>query len=244
MSGFRSYLLLLRWQLLRYRPLLPLLAGIQVALGVGVIFGFSFLVPHLTPTVVLYFATGAPTLSLILMGLTALPQEIAQDRSTGKFTYVAALPVPRLAPMLADVTFWMLIQLPGAVVTLLLANLRFGLHLDVSGLVVPAVILVALTASAVGYAIAVALPPNATSQVSSFVSIALLLFSPINFPLGRLPVWLQDVHRALPVTYMSDIMRGGLTGRYDASRWLAFAVVAAWCALGLTVSGRAARHRG
>jgi len=39
-------------------------------------------------------------------------------RTNGRFAYVAALPVPRLAPMCADVTFWLLVQLPGWVVTL------------------------------------------------------------------------------------------------------------------------------
>ncbi len=244
MSAVRGYALLLRWQLLRYRKQVVLFATIQVALGVGVIFGFSFLVPHVTPQVALYFATGAPTLTLILMGLTALPQDTAQARTSGRFDYIAALPVPRLAPMLADVTLWLLIQVPGTVLTLLIAWLRFGIALHIGVLVVPAVVLVATTSAAVGYAIAVALPPAATAQVASFVSIVLLLFSPINFPLERLPMWLQDIHRGLPVTYMADIMRGGLTGHYGVNAMLAFTIVVAWCAAGLAVSARAANRRG
>jgi ABC-2 type transport system permease protein len=151
--------------------------------------------------------------------------------------------VPRLAPMCADVTFWLLMQLPGWVVTLVLAVLHFHLRLRVEPSVVPAVALVALSAAAVGYGVAVWFPPGAVSQVSQFMSIALLLFSPINFPLDRLPTWLQDVHRALPITYMADLIRGGLTGRYDVSRVLAFAVVGGYCALGLVVAGWAARRR-
>ena len=243
-QAWRSYLLLLRWQLLRNRQLFLLMVTIQVALGVGVIYGFSFLVPRITPSVALFFATGAPTLSLILMGLTVLPQEIAQARTSGRFTYVAALPVPRLAPMLAEVSFWLLVQLPGTVLTLVLASLRFHIHLHIGALVVPSIALVSLTSAAVGYGVAVALPPAATGQVTGFLSIALLLFSPINFPLDRLPVWLQDVHRALPVTYMADVVRGGLTGRYGVNAPLAFGVLVAYCVLGLAVSARAAAKRG
>jgi ABC-2 type transport system permease protein len=243
-SAWRSFVLLLRWEALRQRQFLVLLVVIQVALGVGVIYGFSFLVPHVTPTIALYFATGAPTLTLILIGLTFLPQETSQARISGRFSYVTALPVPRLVPMLAAVSFWLLLQLPGAVITLLIATVRFHLHLHVSLLVIPAVGLVSLTAATVGYAIAVALPPTVASQVASFASIALLLFSPINFPLSRLPVWLQDVHRGLPVTYSADIVRGALSGGYGSNRALAFGVVAAWCAVGLAISGRAASRRG
>jgi ABC-2 type transport system permease protein len=244
MKAWRSYALLVRWQLMRNRRLLILLVTIQVALGVGVIYGFSYLVPHITPAVAVFFATGAPTLTLILMGLTFVPQETAQSRISGRYTYVAALPVPRLAPMLADVTFWLLMQLPGTILTLVLAAVRFDVHFHVAAVIVPAFVLVSLTAAAVGYAIAVSLPPAATGQVTSFLSIALLLFSPINFPLDRLPGWLQDLHRGLPVTYMADIIRGGLTGSYGADAGLAFGVVGAYCVLGLALSARAAAHRG
>ena len=244
MSAGRSYWLLVRWQMMRNRQVLPLLLVIQVALGVGVIYGFSYLVPHITPAVALFFATGAPTLTLILMGLTFVPQETAQARISGRYTYVSALPVPRLAPMLADVTFWLLMQLPGTIVTLLLAAVRFDVHFHVAAVVVLAFALVSLTAAAVGYAMAVSMPPAATGQVSSFLSIALLLFSPINFPLDRLPGWLQDLHRGLPVTYMADIIRGGLTGSYSVDAGLAFGVVAAYCVLGLALSARAAARRG
>lgn len=243
-QAWRSYLLLFRWQWLRNRQLFVLLATIQIALGVGVIFGFSYLVPHITPQVAVFFACGAPTLTLILMGLTLVPQETAQARVSGRFDYVSALPVPRLAPMFADVSYWLLVQLPGTIVTLALAAWRFDVHFHLTGLLVPAILLVSLTSAAVGYGVAVTFPPSATTQVTQFLSIALLLFSPIEFPLSRLPEWLQELHRVLPVTYMANVIRGGLTGQYGASRALAFAVLAAYCVGGLMMSVRAANRRG
>ena len=242
-QALRSYGLLFRWQLLRNRQLFVLLATIQIALGVGVIFGFSYLVPQITPQVALFFATGAPTLSLILVGLTVVPQETAQSRTDGRLSYLAALPVPRLTPMLAEVTFWLLVQLPGTVATLTIAALHFDIHLHISPFVIPAVGLVALTSAAVGYALAVSLPPTVASQIASFMSIVLLLFSPINYPLSRLPEVLQDIHRALPVTYMADVIRGSLSGEYGANRSLAFGVVSAYCVAGLALAVRAAARR-
>src|SRR3954469_4298469 len=167
-AALRSYGLLLRWQIQRNRRLLVLLVAIQVALGVGMIYGFSFLLPRVTPEVAVFFATGAPTLSMILIGLTVVPQETALSRTNGRFAYVAALPVPRLAPMFADVTFWLLVQLPGWVLTLVLAVVHFHLHLQVEAWIVPAVVLVSLSAAAVGYGVAVSFPPGAVGQVSQF----------------------------------------------------------------------------
>src|SRR4051794_38262952 len=168
-TALRSYGLLLRWQVQRNRRLLVLLVTIQVALGIGMIYGFSFLLPRVTPEVAVFFATGAPTLSMILIGLTVVPQETAQARTNGRFAYVAALPVPRLAPMFADVTFWLLVQLPGWVATVVLAVLHFHLHLHVDALVIPAVVLVSLSAAAVGYGVAGVFPPGAAQQGSSVI---------------------------------------------------------------------------
>ena len=103
--------------------------------------------------------------------------------------------------------------------------------------------LVALTSAAVGYALAVLMPPTVASQIASFLSIVLLLFSPISFPLDRLPTVLQDIHRGLPVTYMADVVRGSLSGRYDVNKGLAFGVVSAYCVVGLTLAARAASRR-
>lgn len=242
-AAWRSYRLLLRWQLLRQARLLPLLVGIQIALGLGLIYGFGFLVPQITPQIALYLATGAVTLSVILIGLSVVSQETAQARTSGRHLYVTSLPVPRLAPMFAEVTFWVLVQLPGSAATLLLAKLRFHLVLHISLLVIPAIMLVCLTAASIGYAVAVSLPPTATQQVSQFLSIGLLLFSPISFPISRLPHVLQDIHRVLPITYMADIVRGSLTGRFDVGRPLAFGVVGLWCAVGLLASGWVASRR-
>lgn len=238
-----AYRLLLRWQFLRQRQLLALFVAIQMLLGIGIIFGFTFLVPHVTPQVALYFSTGATTMTLVLIGLVVVPQEVAQARTSGRQAYLDSLPVPRLAPLLAEVSFWVVVQLPGAVATLALAVLRFHISLHVSALVVPAMALAALTSAAVGCAISMSLPPAATQQVTQFMSIALLLFSPINFPLSRLPLVVQDLHRVLPVVYIADLVRGGLTGHYGTSVPLAFAVVGAWCAAGLVLSARIASRR-
>lgn len=239
-SPLRSYLLMLRWQYLRMRGILPLLVVMQVLLGLGVVFGLVFLVPHVSSPVALYFATGAPTLSLVMIGLSVVPQETALSRTDGRFAYLSALPLPRLAPMLADVTFWLFVQLPGTVITLLVAVARFHLHLHVNpALLLLSLLLIALTTSSLGYAIAVSLRPSLVSPLSSALSIVLLLFAPINFPLSRLPGWLQGVHRVLPISYQADLVRGSLTGGYGTRPALALAVVGGWCAVALLISGRA-----
>lgn len=241
MSGaWASYTLLLRWQYLRSRTFLLMIVVIQILLGVGIIYGFALLVPSIDKQTATFFATGAPTLALIMMGLTVVPQEVSQSKLSGRHDFVATLPIPRLTPLVAEVTWWLLVQLPGTVVTLFVASVRFDVDLTIGWAAVPAIALVALTGASVGYALASAMRPEVASNVASFVSIGVLLFSPINFPADRLPDLLRAVHRVLPVEYMADLIRGSLTGGYDTSAATAFAVVAAWCVAGLLVSFRVA----
>ena len=241
--SFASYRLLVRWNYLRYRGLLPMLIGMQILLGLGIVFGFTLLLRHVDPQTALFFTTGAPTLGLLLLGFNIVPQEVSQAKLTGRAEYVASLPVPRLSSLAADVTWWILVQLPGMLVTLFVARLRFHIHLHVAWTVVPAIALVALTGASVGYGIASVLRPNIANQLTQFLSIGLLLFSPINYPASRMPLAMRAVHRVLPVQYMGDIVRGSLTGHYATGAALAFAVVTVWCTAGLAASYAVAIRR-
>jgi len=230
------YRLLFRWQYHRFKGNLVVIIVVQLALAFGIVYGLAFLIPHIDPTTALYLATGAPTITLLVMGMTMVPQEVAQGRLTGRFEYLSVLPIPRLATLASDVAFWLVAQLPGTVLALIVASIRFHFALHISVWVVPAVLLVAFSGASVGYGLAMLLEPQVSQQLSSFFSIGILLFSPINFPMQRLPGWVQDVHRVLPVKYMGDLIRWSLTGRLVGSAALAFAVVGAWCAAGLATS--------
>ena len=239
-SALRATWLLLVWQFHRFKRFMVMIVFIQVALAFGMVYGLAFLIPNIDPRTALYLATGAPTITLMVMGLTIVPQEVSQGKLTGRFDYLASLPIPRLATLASDVTFWLLAQLPGTALALVVASFRFDFSLRISWLIVPTVFLVAFSAACVGYALAMVLAPQVAQQLTSFISIGLLLFSPVNFPMERLPGAMQAVHRVLPVKYMGDLMRYGLTGTNVGRLGLSFAVVVAWCAAGLAVSYRVA----
>jgi ABC-2 type transport system permease protein len=176
----------------------------------------------------------------LILGLTVVPQEVGQAKLDGRFEYLSTFPVPRLTSLAADVTFWLLAQVPGTALALLAADLRFGLHLQAGWVALPVFLLVALSSATVGYTIAALLRPQVAQLVTQFISLGVLLFSPINFPLDRLPAALRGVHRVLPVVYMADLVRWSLGAPHRTSVTLAFALVSAWCAAGLAVSYRVA----
>lgn len=236
MNWSRSYILLLRWNALRLHSLIPLFAVIQAGLALGVIVGFSYLIPEADPVTTTYLVTGGVTVGLVTVGLVIAPQLVAQRKTEGSFDFERTLPVPRTAALAADVSLWTLGTVPGLLLALLIGAARFDLHLHVSPLAVPAIALVALTATAAGYALAYALPPMAATMLTQLLVFFVLMFSPVNFPAQRLPGWLQAVHTVLPIRYMAQVVRDTLVGGHVA--WLPFAVLGAWSVGGLTVTYR------
>jgi ABC-2 type transport system permease protein len=239
----RSYLLLLRWSAVRLRYLLPLVLIIQIFLSVGIVIGFAFLLPEVDPDTARYLSTGAPTLGLITIGMVMAPQLVAAAKAEGTFAYNQTLPVPRTAVLGADVTVWLVVGAPGLILGLVVAALRFDFTLRVSWAAAPAMLLVALTATTIGFAIAYAATPPVTNLVTQLIVFIALMFSPIDFPADRLPQWLQAIHRALPFQYMAEAVRDTLTSPPQGVSVRPFLVLAAWCAAGLAVTLRVMTRR-
>src|SRR5438105_6857005 len=84
-----SYRLLLLWQARRFRPVVAMLVVIPVVLGLGIVYGLSFLLPHIDARTALFPSTGAPTLALLIMALNVVPPEPAQAKLTGPYEYMA-----------------------------------------------------------------------------------------------------------------------------------------------------------
>lgn len=229
-----SYTLLLRWQALRMKPIIPMAMVGQLFTGVGTVIGLGFFLPEIDPMSALFLATGAPTLTLVTLGLVLVPQMVADAKAKGSFDYMWSLPIPRLAFLAADLTIWILVVLPGVFLALLVGALRYDFTLSVSPLAVPAFLLVILMATGIGYAIA-HLSPRAelVTVITNFIIFCLFLFSPINFPVERLPNWLATIHKALPVKYAADAVRGTLTDLPIEGLGQAFLVLALWCLFGL-----------
>lgn len=244
MSPLRSYLLLIKWQALRLKFFLPLAMVVQGLFAFGIVAGYPLLFPEISEETILYLATGAPAITLLTMGLVAVPQVVAQAKTEGSLEYIRSLPVPRLAFLFADLTVWTGIVLPGVLFAVIIGAIRFGYDLSVIPLVVPAFILVALTAACVGYALASVLPPMVANLLTQVLVVFILMFSPLNFPSERLPDWLQVVHAMLPIQAMGEVIRGTLASDVFPLTLGAFALLGVWCAGGFAVAYKAINRRG
>jgi ABC-2 type transport system permease protein len=243
MQALRSYRLLVTWQALRKKAYLPLMMIVQALFSLGIVLGYPLLFPTLDKTAIYLIATGAPAISMVSIGLVALPQTVGEARVEGSLAYMRCLPVPRLAYLVADLTVWLAIVVPGVVLGVIVAAWRFGLDLQVSPLVVPAVLMVALTSTCVGYAIASVLPYMVTVIVTQAIVVLVFMFSPLTFLPDKLPAWLEAIHRLLPIQAMGEVTRGTLASNQfplPPGAWLTLAV---WCVIGFGVTYAAMTRR-
>jgi ABC-2 type transport system permease protein len=203
---------MLRFDYGRMREWAPMMAIVQVMMGAGMAITYGFFFPHMTQPIALFIATGTPTLALIPLGFVMVPIGVSQQRVEGTFDFIWSLPAPRSAQAASTFLLYTALAVPGMVVALMIAVWRYGIHLNVSPAIVPAVLLSALMAISVGFGMALAIrSPIVISLITNMLVFMVLLFSPIVFPPTNLPTWLMDVHRVLPFYHMAVVIRAGLT---------------------------------
>lgn len=239
-----ALLALMRWSLASTGAMLPLIVIVQAMLAAGIILGFGLVIGDITPQGALFLSTGAPTILLLTIGLVIVPQGVSRARASGAFDYQRALPVARPLLMIVDLVVWALIALPGVAVGLLVARLRFDLTFSFDWpLLVFASLLVTTMATAVGYAIAVSMPPMPAQMLSQVLVFFVLLFSPITFPVEQLPQWFQMLHDVLPIRPAADLLRAGIAAESFTAELRDLLVLVAWTALGLVLTARALMRR-
>jgi ABC-2 type transport system permease protein len=234
---------MVQWQLRRSRQYLPLMIIVQILLAVATVVGYGLLAGDVNHTAGLYLATGAPTITLITIGLVMTPQSVLQSKTEGSLDWLHTLPVPREVFLFADLCIWTVIALPGAIIGALAGAMSFHVDLAPTWWLIPAALLVSLTSASLGYAIGTLMQPTLAHLVSQVLLFIVMLFTPISFPIERLPHWAQTIHQWLPLEPMAQAIRGTLAPKDFSVEPHAWMTLITWCALAVIGAGLALRKR-
>jgi ABC-2 type transport system permease protein len=242
-TWLRGYRLFTTWQLEAVLVVMIILIPVQFLVSGLLAVGLGFVVPEIDPETALYLSTGAPTVAILIVGMVVLPNTLSQEKETGAADFYRTLPIPSAVRLASQLTPQLVVAIPGAVLALLVASAYFDFALDPSPLVVVALVAVALTGAAIGILAATVSPgPLVTNMITNVLVFFVMLFSPINFPLERLPDWLQSVHGVLPLKSMAELVRSTLIGAPTAAGdWL---FVLGWALGGFVLSASLAARRG
>jgi ABC-2 type transport system permease protein len=226
-----SYAAMLRFDLAAQRNWLPMFALMQILFGAGMAIIYGFYIGHLSAGAALFIVSGSPALAVLTAGLIGVVMMVSQRQQAGTWDFIWSLPGPRSAAVASTFTVFTLLAVPGIVVTLALAAWRYGVTISVSPMAVPALLLSSLMVTSVGFAMAQLIGrPVVTNAIVNALIFVVLIFSPVQFPIGRLPLWLADVHRVLPVYYLGQVLRASVTRGLVSNLPLSYAVLVAWTA--------------
>jgi ABC-2 type transport system permease protein len=205
---------------------------------------YGFYLGELPSEAASFLVSGVPALALFPVGFVIVPNVISSHRIADTYDYVWSLPVPRLASAGATFSVFTAISLPGTVLALFISTLVYDVQLDPSWRIVPAVLLVASMATAVGYALGQGIAnPRLVNLITNLLVFAVLMFSPIVIPIELFPDWFGSVHRVLPFWHMANLIRDGLTAGFVADVASSYYVSIVWMVLAVAVAARVIARR-
>ncbi len=232
MSFYKQFKYVFAMQFLRNAGNLVFFSIIQIMISLGIVFGFSYLFSSPEPGTLLFLATGAPTIILVMTGLVILPNQTITSKAEGYTEFIRTWPVNRAAIVAADTLVWFLITFPGMIISTICAHFIFHPGYAISWTVIPAILLSALTCIGLGYGYSHALPPPGAMALSQILAFGALMFSPVNFPMDRLPQWLQAIHHILPIYSIAEVIRASMASTtFVAEPWNYINLII-WCILG------------
>ncbi|MGM1057644.1 ABC transporter permease [Saccharothrix sp. Mg75] len=205
---------------------------IMVVIALGVAIGFSYLMASPEGGGMLYLATGAPTIVLIMTALVTVPMQNAGAKMTGYMDFVKSLPVSRKLFLIADVGIWAMVTVPAIAISVFVAHLIFEPGYAISWTIIPAFVLMVLSCFAIGYGYSFVIPAEPAMALSQLIAFISLMFSPINFPIERLPGWVQAVHEVLPIYHMAEVMRASLAHTTFEAQPISYIILGAWTVVG------------
>jgi ABC-2 type transport system permease protein len=190
---------------------------------------------------VAFLVPGVLAMSVMNGGIVGLSPAFVAMRERGVLRRIRLTPFPPISVITARVATQLLVALCQTAILLGLAKLIF--NLDIVGNLLAVAVFIFLGSLAfltIGFFVAgVSRKQESATVLAQLISFPMLFFSGIFFPLDRSPVWLQNVARALPLTYLADGLRQVIVyGASLASLWGDLLALVLTIAIGLALAVR------
>ena len=242
---WRSYRMMVRYEVLDLRLYLMMALLIQTLMGAGMAVMYGFYLGDLSAPARAFLVSGIPALALFPIGFLMVPSAISESKLAETYDYLWSLPVPRLASAAASFTVFTSLGIPGTALAVWVSMNVYEVQLTPTWWVVPAVLLSSAVAVSVGYALGHAVPdPRTTNLITNMIVFLVLMFTPIVVPIDLFPAWFAAIHRALPFWHMANILRDSLLQGVVENVAVSYAVVSVWIVASVAVTTRIITRRG
>jgi ABC-2 type transport system permease protein len=174
---------------------------------------------------------GVVALSILFGTTSMLAVTVTFERKGRSFERLLLAPVSLNVLILAKTSGAIFFGMLNALVPLVLASF----FIDLSGVmwlpVVGSIFFIAVSSTFLGLFIAVSVSEVFEAQTfSNFFRFPMIFLCGLFFPIAKLPVILQVLSHALPLTYGADVLHTSITGTGRMPLWLDFLMLAVFCA--------------
>ncbi|NLL37723.1 MAG: ABC transporter permease, partial [Fretibacterium sp.] len=208
----------------------------------GIIFPLSWTLMQLIRSPdgsVLELLPGLIAMSVLFGTTSMLAVTITFERSGRSFERLLLAPISLNTMVLAKIAGTVLFGVFNAFVPVVFAAFFVDLSAVSWGLVLNAVLMIAITSALMGLLIAVSAEQVFEAQTfSNFFRFPMLFLCGLFVPISSLPVFLRPVSYCLPLTYGTDVLNGAITGMNTLSPVLCFGMLLAFTAALFTVCRR------
>ena len=168
----------------------------------------------------------------VLFGTTSmLAVTITFERSGRSFDRLLLAPISVSTMVLAKITGAIVFGIFNAFVPVIFAAFFVNLGAINWGMMLLAVLLIAITSTLLGLLIAVSAKQVFEAQTfSNFFRFPMLFLCGLFIPLSSLPVFVRPVSFLLPLTYGTDILNGAIAGANLLSPMLCYGILLAFAA--------------
>jgi len=156
-----------------------------------------------------YMAPGFMAMTVMMSGLAGLAGAIARERETGTLDGLMVGPISRWSIILGKTTAQTVRGLLQGFLILVLAMILFNVKIYGS-IFLMIFILILGVAGFVGIGIiatSIAGEQESAMMILMLMQLPMMFLSGILYPIEQLPVWLQLVAKAMPLTYTADALR-------------------------------------
>ncbi|MBT4817516.1 MAG: ABC transporter permease [Lentisphaerae bacterium] len=181
----------------------------------------------------------------VLFGTTSmLAVTVTFEKKGRSFERLLLAPIPLELLMFAKTAGAILFGVANAFVPVIMAAVLSDLSGVRWGVLLPAIVLIAISSTFLGLFIAVSVSEVFEAQTfSNFFRFPMLFLCGLFFPVASLPFWLRPLSYVLPLTYGADLLHEAVSRTGKLPPWLDFILLAVFCAGLFAVSLRNVRRK-
>ncbi|ABG04510.1 ABC-2 type transporter [Rubrobacter xylanophilus DSM 9941] len=192
-----------------------------------------------------YLAPGFVAMSIMQNGVLGLATAFVVLRERGVLRRIRVTPFPLVGFIGARIVSNLIVVLCQVAILLGMARALFGLHVggDVASVVAGVAvfsILGALAFLGIGFFVAgISSKVESANTLGNLITFPMLFLAGIFFPITQAPNWMQDVARALPLSYLADGLRQAMVyGTSISHLWTDVAALLATALVGFLLAVR------